>query len=99
MERPAHELRAPKADPLALAADPAPLAGAARKNLLQLVQLRWIAMAGQMATIGGVEWGMQIHLPLFEMGVVLAVFLAGNIGSLLRLRRPSRVSNLELFFT
>ncbi len=88
-----------KADHLALAADPAPLAGAARKNLLQLVQLRWIAVAGQMATIAVVEWGLQIRLPLFEMSAVLAVFVAGNILSLFRLRRPSRVSNLELFFT
>ena len=80
--------------------DLAPLAaGTARKNLLQLVQLRWIAVAGQVTTIGVVEWGLNVRLPLADLGAVLAVFVAGNIASRLRLRRPEPVTNRELFFS
>ena len=91
---------APQPDSPPPAADPAPLAdGAARKNLLQLVQLRWIAVAGQVTTIAVVEWGLKVRLPLGGLGAVLAVLIAGNIASRLRLRRPQPVTNAELFFT
>jgi len=84
------------ADDLALT----PLAdGTARKNLLQLIQLRWIAAAGQMVTIAVVEFGLHVRLPLARIGVILIVFVAGNIISLLRLRSPARVTNRGLFFT
>ena len=88
------------ADDLALTTEPAPLDdGTARKNLLQLIQLRWIAVAGQMVTIAVVEFGLHVRLPLARIGLVLAVFVAGNIASLWRLRRPTRVTNRALFFT
>ncbi|MDR3509509.1 MAG: ATP-binding protein [Caulobacteraceae bacterium] len=81
-------------------ATPAPLTvGAAHKNLLQLVQLRWIAVAGQITTIAVVEWGLRVRLPLGHLGAVLVVFVVGNIASRLRLTRPERVTNAELFFT
>jgi two-component system sensor histidine kinase RegB len=45
--------------------DQTPLtAAAARKNLAQLIQLRWIAVAGQIITIAVVQFGLHIHLPL-----------------------------------
>ncbi|QUD89660.1 ATP-binding protein [Phenylobacterium montanum] len=80
--------------------DPSPAAaGAIRRNLTLLVQLRWIAVAGQVTTIAVVEWGLRVRLPLRDLAVVLAVFVAGNIVSLVRLRRPEPVTNRELFFT
>jgi two-component system sensor histidine kinase RegB len=79
-------------------ADQGPLtADTARKNLLQLVQLRWIAAAGQVVTIAVVEWGLRIRLPLAEMAVLVAALLAGNVLTLARLKWPAPVSNLEMF--
>jgi two-component system sensor histidine kinase RegB len=79
-------------------ADPGPLAAVtARKNLLQLVQLRWIAAAGQVATIAVVEWGLHIRLPLAEMAVLVAALLAANLLTLARVKWPPPVTNLELF--
>jgi two-component system sensor histidine kinase RegB len=84
-------------DPVQMS-DPGPLAAAtARKNLLHLVQLRWIAAAGQLATIALVELGLHIRLPLTEMGAVLLTFAGVNVLSLLRLRWPTRVTYRELF--
>ena len=61
--------------------DPAPpavrLAGsydrAGLRNLQQLIQLRWIAAAGQLATILLVHYGMGITLPLRWMLIVPVV--------------------------
>ena len=81
-----------------LRADDGPLtADTARKNLLQLVHLRWIAAAGQVISIAGVEWGLHIRLPLFEMGVMVTALLAANLLTLGRLKWPAPVTNLELF--
>ncbi|MDE2489143.1 MAG: HAMP domain-containing histidine kinase [Alphaproteobacteria bacterium] len=89
---------ASRADAALLTADQAPLAAAAaRKNLLQLVHLRWIAAAGQVATIAVVEWGLNVRLPLLAMGIVLTTLLAGNLLTLARLRWASPVTNGELF--
>lgn len=89
-----------EAEDLALPPDQAPLAAATtRNNLLLLVQLRWIAVAGQVATIAVAEHVFHVRLPLFQMGVVLGVFVGGNALSILRLRWPSRITNAELFIT
>ena len=69
-----------------------------RKNMHQLVQLRWIAVVGQVVTILIVHFGFGIPLPLKPMLVVLLGLVAFNIASLLRWRRRSDVSNGELFF-
>ncbi|HVI29277.1 ATP-binding protein [Hansschlegelia sp.] len=69
----------------------------ARKNILQLVQLRWIAVVGQIVTIAAVQFGLGVDLPLAPMAVVLAALVALNIATLLRLRRQARVSNTGLF--
>jgi len=68
------------------------------ENMRQLIQLRWIAVVGQIVTIAVVNYGFHIHLPLREMFVVLICLVAFNIGSMLRWRAHHEVTNGELFF-
>jgi len=70
---------------------------AGSQNMLQLIQLRWIAVIGQVVTIGVVEFGFGIRLPLQLMALVLATLVLLNILSLLRLRFRGSVSNAGLF--
>lgn len=71
---------------------------AGRKNMQQLIQLRWIAVVGQVATIGIVEYGFGVRLPLDQMVAVLGCLVAFNGASMLRWTgSPRRVSNGELF--
>jgi two-component system sensor histidine kinase RegB len=82
------------------ARDHAPLtAAAARENLMQLIQLRWLAIGGQVVTIVMVEWGLGIRLPLGLMAAAVAVLVVGNILSILRLERPAPVTSAELFLS
>lgn len=78
----------------------APLSAAdttARKNLLLLTHLRWIAVVGQLVTIWLVDFELGIRLPLAAMlGVVLFLVML-NLVSLLRYRRQESVTNTELF--
>lgn len=67
------------------------------KNLRQLIQLRWIAVIGQLATIAVVNFGFDIELPLQQMLVVLSGLVLFNLISQLRWRTRRRVSNNELF--
>ncbi len=66
---------------------------AGRKNTLLLIQLRWIAVAGQIATIIFVERVLGIELPLVPMVVVVAALVALNIGSIVWLRNGSEVGD------
>lgn len=68
-----------------------------RKNLALLIQLRWIAVLGQVVTILIVHYGLDIPLPLPQMVLVLAALLALNGLSQLWLRRRLHVSNQALF--
>ena len=68
-----------------------------RKNMYQLIQLRWIAVLGQIVTICVVHFGFGIRLPLQYMLAALAGLVAFNMASLLRLRIPASVTNGELF--
>ena len=68
------------------------------ENMRQLIQLRWIAVVGQIVTIAVVDFGFDIHLPLRQMSVVLICLVAFNIGSMLRWRAHHEVTNGELFF-
>ena len=68
-----------------------------RKNMQQLIQLRWIAVLGQVGTILVVYFVFGIELPLAYMVAVLAGLVAFNGASLLRLRLSRPVSNGELF--
>ncbi|WP_375421075.1 ATP-binding protein [uncultured Sphingomonas sp.] len=65
--------------------------------MLQLVQLRWLAVAGQLATILLTHFAFRIDLPLPPMLAVLLGLVALNIASLALLRLPRRISNAELF--
>lgn len=59
----------------------------AARNLRQLIQLRWVAVAGQLVTILVVHWGLGVPLPLGPMlAVVLALGLA-NLGGVYWLPR------------
>jgi two-component system sensor histidine kinase RegB len=73
-------------------------AGYRHKNMLYLIRLRWIAIAGQISTIAGVSLLLGIHLPLPQMFAVLACLIAFNIGSHLRWHEQPFVTNREMFF-
>jgi len=78
----------------------APTAGGAmHRNLMLLVQLRWIAVVGQLITIAVVEKVLHVDLPLPAMGLVLLVFVTGNVISLLRLRWRTPITSPELLAT
>lgn len=66
------------------------------KNMLLLIQLRWIAVAGQVATIVFVTAILQIPLPLVPMAIVAAALVALNFASLLWLRRGHDVGDVGL---
>ncbi|WOI57756.1 ATP-binding protein [Palleronia sp. LCG004] len=67
-----------------------------RQNLALLTQLRWIAAAGQIATILFVYLVLGIDLPLVPMAVVVALLLGANVATLTLGRRDPHVSNTEL---
>jgi two-component system sensor histidine kinase RegB len=67
------------------------------KNMQQLIQLRWMAVVGQIATILLVHFGFGIHLPLRHMLAALAVLAAFNVASQLRWLRPRPVTERQLF--
>jgi two-component system, sensor histidine kinase RegB len=75
----------------------APENQAGRNNLLQLVQLRWLAVAGQLATIITVHFALGVPLPLGEMLTLLAALALFNVASWLRSRVAAAVGNPELF--
>ncbi|MGI3901773.1 MAG: ATP-binding protein [Janthinobacterium lividum] len=75
---------------------PAPEDGARRDNLLLLIQLRWIAVVGQLVTIAAVGLGLGVTLPVGAMATVLAGLVALNLASLWRLSRPAPVASTEL---
>lgn len=65
---------------------PATVAG---RNMRLLVQLRWIAVAGQLGTILAVHFGLGVPLPLIPMlGIVAALALANYVARLVLYRRP-----------
>jgi two-component system sensor histidine kinase RegB len=95
-------IRAASAPAYALPAPlPAGTAGenerAGRKNMRQLIQLRWIAVLGQIFTIAVVYYGFNISLPLDYMLGVLGGLIVFNAASLLRLRIRHRITNGEVF--
>lgn len=69
----------------------------ARQNMLQLIHLRWIAVAGQVVTILAVHFGLRFKLPLLEMMLVLAALVALNLFSLMRLKRAEPLGPYDLF--
>lgn len=76
---------------------PSHIDAANRKNLALLIQLRWIAVAGQVITILVVHYGLGTELPLPQMTSVLGALLALNGLSHLWLQRRLHVSDHALF--
>jgi two-component system sensor histidine kinase RegB len=70
---------------------------ASRLNMVQLIQLRWFAVIGQVTTIAIVSIVLRIPLPLPQMLMVLACLIAFNLGSQLRWHEGRPVSNRQLF--
>lgn len=68
-----------------------------RKNMALLIQLRWIAVFGQIITIEFAYYGLNLKLPMQTMLAALGVLLAFNVVSWLRWRTRSQFSNRELF--
>lgn len=68
-----------------------------RKNTLLLIQLRWIAVIGQVVTIAFAFYGLGIALPIRPMVAALGILLAFNVVSLLRWRTRRKFSQTELF--
>lgn len=66
------------------------------ENMLLLVQLRWIAVAGQVATIAFVSTVLGVNLPLVPMGIVAASLVVLNLASLWWLRRGRDVGAVGL---
>lgn len=69
-----------------------------RKNMQLLIQLRWLAVMGQVITIAVVHYGLKIPLPLPEMTAVLMALIVTNLGYLYWFKwRRRNVTNLGLF--
>lgn len=68
---------------------------AARRNLLLLVQLRWLAVGGQLATILVVRYLFDVRLPLVPMLAMLGILTGLNLA--LAAARHRTVPNALLF--
>jgi len=75
-----------------------PFDAAGRRNMQQLVQLRWLAVAGQLSAILIAQFVLGIRLPLREMLAVASATLLLNLVSLFLLRQRVGTSNGSLFF-
>jgi len=73
-----------------------PEADAGRRNMTLLIQLRWLAVGGQLATIGVVIGWMGITLPLAPLLAAVAALIIVNLASLALLGRGRAVTNIEL---
>ena len=69
---------------------------AGHQNMQQLIQLRWIAVVGQITTIAAATLVFGVQLPMPAMLDVLACLIAFNIASTLRWQENQVVSNSEL---
>ena len=72
--------------------------GAGMRNMQQLIQLRWIAIIGQVATIGFVHFALEIRLPLVSMLGVAGYLAAFNLASLIFWRPRQDVGETALLF-
>ena len=79
--------------------DPSPSRESAGvRNLQQLIQLRWIAVIGQVLAIAYVHFALAILLPLQPMLLVLAMLVAYNLVSQIVVNDHRRVTNRALLF-
>jgi two-component system sensor histidine kinase RegB len=84
------------AEPVAESVAVAPERRAGRANLHQLIELRWLAVGGQLATVLVVHLGLGLALPWAEMLSLLGILVAFNLFSLWRSRLAQPVSQIEL---
>ncbi|MGM9479922.1 ATP-binding protein [Roseateles sp. NT4] len=85
--------------PLTSIAEPvavAPERRAGRANLHQLIELRWLAVGGQLATVLVVHVALGISLPWAEMLSLLGILVAFNLFSIWRNRLTQPVAQIEL---
>jgi hypothetical protein len=75
----------------------APSSATSRHNLRQLIQLRWIAVLGQVITIFVTQVSFGILLPYKTMLLVVLGLAVFNLFSVLRLRIRTPVTQVELF--
>lgn len=68
------------------------------KNMLLLIQLRWIAVIGQVVTIAVVQFGFGIELPLTSMSLLLGALVVFNVISHVWLRYLTEVSRSALLY-
>ncbi|MDE1914530.1 MAG: HAMP domain-containing histidine kinase [Sphingomonadales bacterium] len=59
-----------------------PIAPASKRNMMLLIQLRWLAVLGQLATIWFTAAVLHVHLPVFQMMVVLVALALVNLVTL-----------------
>lgn len=67
------------------------------RNLHQLIQLRWIAVVGQLLTIEATHYSLGLQLPLQSMLAIVAGMFVFNLACLLRTRARTPVHEAELF--
>ncbi len=67
-----------------------------RKNMLLLIQFRWIAVVGQLITIAFVQYGLGIALPLLPMMAVIGALILVNFASFAWLRLHDEISSAAL---
>ncbi len=67
-----------------------------RKNMTLLIQLRWIAVVGQIVTISAVHVGLDIPLPLTRMSAVIGALVLLNISSQVWVRHRAAITNQQL---
>ena len=72
--------------------------GANRRNMLLLIQLRWLAVAGQVATILLVHYAMRIPLPVGLLLMAPAGLVAVNLLSAAISARAGGVTDQGLMF-
>jgi two-component system sensor histidine kinase RegB len=73
-----------------------PEADAGRRNMRLLVQLRWLAVGGQLITIAIVSGLMGVALPLIPLFVAITLLILVNLASRVLLRRDRVVTDYEL---
>ncbi|MFC5372571.1 ATP-binding protein [Brevundimonas faecalis] len=78
--------------------DEAPVSpgAAGRRNMLLLIQLRWLAVIGQVVTIAVVHWGLKIPLPLGMLLLAPAGLALMNVASAPVTLRRHTVTDPEL---
>ena len=69
-----------------------------RQNMQLLIQLRWLAVVGQVITISLVHWGLDIRLPLSEMLAILGGLIVINLACMWWLHwRQHDITSSDLF--